>query len=148
MATTEEVRVRYTIEDSLSAGLKDISEETKAANKDLSEMAETTGKVAVAFGAVATAGAAAIGATIALSEKQELAERRVEQTIRSTGEAAGFTAEQIKEMASEMQAATIYGDEDILGAQNLLLTFTNIKDNVFPETLEAVTNIASVMGTG
>ena len=147
MATTEEVRVRYSIEDQLSAGLKDISEETKEANKDLAEMAETTGKVAVAFGAVATAGAAAIGATIALSEKQELAERRVEQTIRSTGDAAGFTADQIKDMASEMQAATIYGDEDVLGAQNLLLTFTNIKDDVFPATLKSVADIASVMGT-
>jgi len=84
---------------------------------------------------------------IALSNQQEQAERRVEQAIRSTGGAAGFSAEELKKMASAYQEITTFGDEVILDGQGMLLTFTNIGRDVFPQATEAMMNMATAMGT-
>lgn len=84
---------------------------------------------------------------INLSNQQEQAERRVEQAIRSTGGAAGFTADELKKMANEYQAVTTFGDDVILQGQAMLLTFTNIGRDVFPQATEAMLNMSAAMGT-
>lgn len=96
--------------------------------------------VATAMGGVATA--AVIRATI----EQEKAVRQLEQAVKSTGGVAGFTADQLKGMASRLQQVTTFGDESIIAMQSVLLTFTNIRETL-PQTTEAVLNLSTRMGT-
>lgn len=80
-------------------------------------------------------------------EESERVQKVLESTIKSTGGAAGLTGEQIADMASEFMNLTAIDDEVIKGAQNILLTFTNIGKDVFPDATQAVLDMATVMGT-
>ena len=79
---------------------------------------------------------AAMGtASVIAFDKQAKAIAQVEAGIKSTGQAAGFTSEELQKMASDLQNKTIFGDEEILqNATAQLLTFTNIAGDQFART--------------
>jgi hypothetical protein len=83
---------------------------------------------------------------IELADKQIQAETRLANVLKSTKNAVGLTADEIKGYASELQGVTTFGDEAILGAQNLLLTFTKIGGEVFPQATETVLNMSTAFG--
>jgi|GEM_PF-4136978 len=77
-------------------------------------------------------------------DQQMQAVAQVQQGIASTGGKAGFSLEQLKKKAQELQGKTIFGDEAIL--QNTtaqLLTFTNIIGKEFTRTQKAVLDVTS-----
>lgn len=76
--------------------------------------------------------------------EDELAQ--TESTIIATGNAAGFTADQIREMADALQDAIGVNDAATVSAANLLLRFTNVKGEVFEETIRLAHDYAAVMG--
>lgn len=108
------------------------------------------GARAVAIGAVAVAAFSRISGAIRqsiteavnLARRQEEAEARVESLVRTTGMAAGFTARELRNMASEMQAMTRFGDESILEAQAKLLTFRSVAEDNFQGALMAAMDLA------
>lgn len=105
---------------------------------------KTLGVTAGVAGA-AILGAAGLSVTAAL--EQARVNKQLDAVIKSTGSAAGVTAEEIRKMASSLQAVTNYGDETIIGGQNLLLTFKNIGKDIFPQATEAMLNMSAAMGT-
>lgn len=78
---------------------------------------------------------------------QESAEAKLTAVLESTGHAAGMTADELKKMAIALQQVTTYGDEEIINAQAMLLTFKQIGKQTFPEATEAILNMATIMGT-
>jgi hypothetical protein len=78
----------------------------------------------VAAAAVLRFGAAAVGSFM---EAQQVA-AQTENVIRSTGGAAGVSADQVAGLAGRMQDYSGVQDEVIQGGQNLLLTFTAIQN--------------------
>lgn len=84
---------------------------------------------------------------IGLAEIQANAQIRLAAVVKATGGAAGFTAIELQDMASNLQKVTTVGDEEILGLQSILLTFKNIKGDVFEATAEAALDMAVVLGT-
>jgi hypothetical protein len=79
-------------------------------------------------------------------EKQQ---KQTTAAIKSTGGAAGITAQQVRDLAEKYEAlnATV-GDETIQQAENLLLTFTNIRKKAFEPTLQAALDINTRLGRG
>lgn len=120
--------------------VKRFSKKTKKSLKD----------VELSFGALA--GAAATGlafrAITRASIEQENALRQLDARLKSTGGAAGITAEEVSGMAASLQNMTTFGDEAIIGMQNLLLTFTSIKkgDDVFEDTTKIILDMSVAMG--
>ena len=90
---------------------------------------------------------AVISKVIKNSIEQERMETQLDAVLKSTGHSAGLTATQIKNLASEMQNLTAYGDEEVLGMQNILLTFKQIKGDEFKGATMAVLDLATAMGT-
>ena len=88
---------------------------------------------------------AAMGtASVIAFDKQAKAIAQVEAGIKSTGQAAGFTSEELQKMASDLQNKTIFGDEEILqNATAQLLTFTNIAGDQFIRTQQAALDLAT-----
>jgi hypothetical protein len=84
---------------------------------------------------------------ITVTAEQQRVESQLNAVLKSTGNAAGLTAEQIKKQAAAFQEVTTFGDEAIIQGQNLLLTFTKIGKDVFPQATETVLNMAAAMGT-
>ena len=85
--------------------------------------------------------------SIALFMVQEDAEARVEAVLRSTNNAAGFTLGQLKAIATEMQGVTSFGDEDVLDSMSLLLTFANVTNDTFKQTLMTAADLSVILKT-
>jgi hypothetical protein len=79
--------------------------------------------------------------------ESEKAANQVQAVIRATGQAAGWSADQVLDLAASLQKTTTYEDEAIANASKLLLTFRNIKGTAFEEATKAVLDMAQVMGT-
>ena len=77
----------------------------------------------------------------------QLVGAQLNSVLKSTGGIAGVTADEVNKLSSALQKTTRFSDEQIGSAQNMLLTFTNIGKNVFPDTTKAVLDMATAMGT-
>lgn len=90
--------------------------------------------------------ARALAAVHTNSIRQEQALAQVEARMRSTGGAAGLTTDEVAALAAALQDATTFGDEAILEAQSVLLTFRGISRETFGSATEAVLDLATAMG--
>lgn len=83
---------------------------------------------------------------VGLANDQADAEAKLQAVLTATGNAAGFTAEQLGEQAAGYQKLTTYGDEVISNAQAILATFREIKGDQFIQATEAALNMSAVLG--
>jgi hypothetical protein len=58
---------------------------------------------------------------------------QLNQVIKSTGGVAGVTSEELQKMAQDLSEVTEFEDDAIIKSQALLLTFTKIGKDVFPD---------------
>ena len=146
----------------------DILARDKGASKTFDKVgdsAEKAGKKGKAFGSLVksgiglAAGALAVGG-IAKGIKDAVAEARESEkvgaitanVIKTTGGAAKVTASQVGDLATAISNKTGIDDEAVQSASNLLLTFTNVRNEVgkgndiFNQATQAATDMASAMG--
>lgn len=74
---------------------------------------------------------------------------QTEAVFTSTGGAVGVTVQELENLARNLSAVegqSLFTDDQILGAQNVLMTFTNIKDLEFADATAAVTDLSQAMG--
>jgi len=88
-----------------------------------------------------------IGDSIAAAKESIAVDAQLAAVLKSTGGAAGVTAEEVKGWASALEKASLFEDEAILKGQNLLLTFTGIGKETFPRATQAMVDMAQAMGT-
>ena len=119
--------------------LKDVGKDTEALQGALTNIAT---KATIAFAGLS----ATIGGLINTYRTQEQAEKKLATVLKSTGSAAGLTSKELIEMAGSLQKVSTFGDEAIIEAQSLLLTFTKIGKDVFPEATETILNMSAAMG--
>lgn len=107
----------------------------------------------VALG-VAAGGIAALGAGIVsgIGDAREAAQimAQTEAVIKSTGGAAGVTAQEVADLAGQLSAASgnsLFGDSQIQAAENYLLTFTNVKGEILTGATQIATDMAQALGT-
>lgn len=84
---------------------------------------------------------------IEVTERQQAAEAQLNAVLKSTQGAAGLTSKELLNMASSFQKVTTFSDEAIIEAQALLLTFTKVGKDVFPQATETILNMAQAMKT-
>lgn len=66
--------------------------------------------------------------------------------LESTGGVAGVTKDQALELANAMQKLTTYDDDAVLSTENLLLTFTKIGKDIFPQATQTTLDMATALG--
>jgi phage-related protein len=74
---------------------------------------------------------------------------QTQAVIESTGMAAGFTAEEMAGLASDLSAASgmsLFSDDAILGATNVLATFKEIQGVQFENATAAILDMSQAMG--
>ncbi len=81
----------------------------------------------------------------AFSENQVVA-AQLNAVLKSTGGVAGITAEKATELSKSFQNLTTFSDEAVLSAENLLLTFTNIKGSTFEQATSVVLDMSVALG--
>lgn len=123
----------------LTGNLQDVSKRVKAFGgglQDVGGIMTTIGAPFLAFG----------GLAIKAFGEGEQAAAQLDAVLRSTGGAAGVTRDAVLDFASAMQKVTLFDDESITNAQSLMLTFTNIGSNVFPDATRAALDMSQAMG--
>lgn len=126
---------------SLKKGLDKAKTQAKATSKSFDALK------AAALGALGgavflRAAKSVLDATI----QQERADRLLENAVRATGMAAGFTATQLKAQAAALQQMTTVGDEAIQELQVSLLAFRNITGQIFTDTTKLILDFAAATG--
>lgn len=98
-------------------------------------------------------GAAALGAlagalrfSINEAAEAQRVDAQLNAVLQSTGGAAGLTAEQIEEMATGLSRLSGFEDEAIKQAAALMLTFTKVGRQAFPDAMEAALNMSAALG--
>ncbi len=106
------------------------------------------GKVVAVLGLAKLTGSLIRFATdsVAAFDAQRQSIAQLEASIASTGGAAGLTSQQLQQMASSIQANSTFGDELVVQAQAIGLTFTKITGEVFPRFIQSVADVSQKMG--
>lgn len=125
--------------------LDKLGKEAKDASGQVGGLGKTLATLGVGFIAGKLIGAG-LSAIIQNTIEAEKAQSQLQAVLKSTGGAAGLTAQQLNLMAQSLQAVTTFDDEAITGAQSLLLTFTKIGRDVFPDATKAVLDISQALG--
>lgn len=89
---------------------------------------------------------AMFGKMIQESKDAQAEQAQLAAVLKSTGESAGYTADQLNAMAESMAGNGIFSDGDINRAQTRLLAYTNIVGEKFPEALQAGLDMAARLG--
>lgn len=109
-------------------------------------------KVAAGFGVFTLASQAVGGLTsqftdmITSAGEAEEIQAQLAAVIKSTGGVAGMTADAVNDLAGELQNVTKFEDDATIAGANLLLTFTNIGKDVFPEATRTMLDMSQALG--
>lgn len=148
--------------DAASNKVKEASGQMTTANE---EVEESSGKAGGAFTDMAgqfVAGAAiftigqkaldlvksSIGDAIQAAKDWQTQQQGLQAELKSTHDASGLTADQVQGLAENIQDTTPISREAALAGDNMLLTFTNLGKNVFPQASQAVADMATRMNAG
>ncbi|AOH36880.1 phage tail length tape measure family protein [Luteimonas sp. JM171] len=133
----------------LSAALSKVGRDGQKSARDIDRgFASVSNRLGSLRGLLASLGGAMLfRQMIQNTIRQENAMRQLEARLQSTGHAAGLTHKELVDMAAGFQQVTTFGDEAVIEGQALMLTFTNIGREVFPQALEAALNLSTGMGT-
>ena len=83
------------------------------------------------------------------SAEYQSALAQTQAVIESTGMAAGMTAQDMEKLARGLSAVSgesLFTDDQLLGAQNVLATFTNIQGINFSSATQAIADLSQAMG--
>jgi hypothetical protein len=111
-----------------------------------------TGGLSVIGGAFLGVGVAAIAgftgflvaSTVKAAEAQQT-QAQLAAVLKSTGGAAGMTAKAVNDLADSLSNNTKFEADSIVSTENLLLTFTNIGKNIFPQVTETALDMATAL---
>lgn len=171
----EQVVINFVGNDQLTPVIKDVNKQSEDLDKNLKEVSKAADSGSKAFsamgeigiGALRSLGEGALGIASSIGSslvggigeffssaiqgsadyQNVLAQTRA--VIESTGGAAGFTVEQMEGMARSMSAAegmSLFPDDAILSAQNVLATFTKIEGVQFEGATQAALDMAQALG--
>ena len=145
MASAAELAIalKLTGASQTSSGLKDVGGSADGLGSKLG----TLGKAAAVAGTALAVGlAAGLVSCVKEAAASEQVMAQTEAVIKSTGGAAGLSAQQVADMAGSLSRVAPFDDEVIQQAENLLLTFTNIGGDVMPQATQAVLDMSTALG--
>ena len=125
----------------IGADIGDLDAKSKKAGPAVDALGEKLRHLAEAAG-VAEALKAIFEATI----ESENALAQLDARLKSTGGAAGLSREQLVAMATSLQNVSTFSDEAVLGAENIILRFTRIGKDVFPQVVKAALDLSAATG--
>ena len=133
------------LRDEASSALKDVSGNLQDMQKSLEPAAEASKAFAIGLAAVGAAGLAAGTYAVNQARDAAAAQKQLQAVLTSTHGVAGMTADAVNALAEKMQTLTNYDNDAVVSAENMLLTFTNIGKDIFPQAAVTVLDLATAM---
>ena len=94
----------------------------------------------------ALAGAWGLKTSVAAFQDSLTQSRKLNSVLAATGGAAGLTGKQISDFAADLQKVTNFEDDATVGAAALLASFTNIRGDVFKDTIKSAADMTTILG--
>lgn len=130
---------------------KEIERTQRRTSSLVSGLSNVGGAVVMGGFAAAAGGAIVLGNAFVDSVQgameAESIQAELAAVLASTGGKAGMTAEEVNALASSFQKMTPFEDDATVKGENMLLTFTNIGKDVFPQATEAMLNLTQKFGS-
>jgi phage-related protein len=82
------------------------------------------------------------------AQQNQQAQAQTAAAIRSTGDASGMTVSSISNLATSLSNVTDFSKDTVQQGENMLLTFTGIGKQVFPDTTKTMLDMAQAMHQG
>ncbi|CAN7343283.1 phage tail length tape measure family protein [Pseudoxanthomonas sp. LjRoot168] len=134
------------------ASLKSIRDEVKATSAAVEDSGEEWEEFGVKIGnAIKYAGAAAVAGIGLILRNTAAAEQemaQLEAVLRSTGQGATYTRDQLVDMSEAIAAASTFSAGEIIKAETRLLSYSGIASKNFPEALQIAIDQAARLGIG
>ena len=99
------------------------------------------------LGAVGVAVGAFLKSSLDTASNAEKTNANLAQTLKSTKGAAGMTMQSLNDLTQAMVNNTTFSGGEVKAGEAMLLTFTNIGKDVFPQATSAMLDFAQKMGT-
>ncbi len=149
--TAAELAILISARDAASPVLNKVAGKTGVVGGALGKLGGIMGGP-LKVGAIAGVGAIGLlGGALATSIKEAMEAQKVQAqlvaVLKSTKGAAGLTKKALLDMAAAFQKETTFSDEAVLSAENLLLTFTQIKGPLMKQATQAVLDMSTALGT-
>ena len=107
-----------------------------------------TGLSGAALGAAAGIGAvaAAAGFALANTEQYTQATRQLDAVLKATGNQTGFTSDQLKDYAEQIESTLAIEAESVLKAEQVLASFDGVAGTTFKRAITSAADLAAVYG--
>lgn len=125
--------------DVFGLGIKVKEEGAATVEASLKKLGATIGKTVLTVGAIT----ATIKKFVEASSEAQFAAANLNSALASVADTVGVTAEALNEQAGALQKVSTYGDDAITKMQTLLLTFDNIRGEVFMRSIPAIVDLAA-----
>ena len=131
----------------IGADSYEFQQKTKQVEKSLAGLSKGLTSIGKNLSLKVTAPLTALGVlSVHNADIQAKAEAKVQTALTATGKAVGYSLDQLKDYASELQGKTIFGDETILNdVTTKLLSFTNITGENFKRTQAIVLDMSTAL---
>lgn len=138
----ENVEIVVSLKDEISSKLNDI----KNSMRDFDAMADSSKKLAGGITVITLAATGVAAYAVTQAKEAVRGQQELQAVLESTNGVAGVTTESVNALATSLSLATNFTDDQVLSAENMLLTFTKIGSDVFPAATEATLNMAEKFG--
>lgn len=156
LAEAAQLILTLSLKDEVSSGLRGIQKSLDSTSKKSASLQSGLGKIGAGIGVgirnTAKIGAVGLGllwtqvdAGIDSLVELEDVMNQTEAVIESTGGVAGLTAEEVRELANQMEELSGVDDKVIQSGANVLLTFKEIGEDIFPEATLAALDMSEAM---
>lgn len=125
---------------STDKSLDDFDGSSEKTNTSLISMNKSLVAAGVAFAVLSNETRKAV----ALADEYNVSTARTEAILKATGNAAGFSAEQLREQADALALSTLTSTKDVQEAQAALLTFNRVAGDTFTETIQLSQDLAEL----
>lgn len=127
----------------------DLNKSVTATEKAATQMQKTMGNAMKGIAAsVATIGVGVVFQQLTKNiDEAESSIAQVNASIRSTGGVAGVTAKQVEDLAQSMKKLNGVDDDAVRSMASVLLTFTKVGKETFPQATQAIVDMSAKLGT-
>ena len=149
MATQTELQLIISAQNKATAELNKLSSDLKNVQGNATSSGLSLGKMIGWLGGVSAAYAIVkngIIGSVEAWEKQEQANAQTNAVLISTKGIAGMTAKSVNDLAERISYMSTMDDVAIQSAENMLLTFTHIGKDIFPQATQAVVDMSIALG--
>jgi hypothetical protein len=130
MAVSDEVRIK-------------IITDVKESVRDLAQWGMAIGAAIVSIKKIAEV----LNEFVQAAYEDEKIETKLAAVLNATGNAAGYSKDQLLAMGQEMERTTVFSHDAAVEAEALLLTYQNISGDTFPRVMKAAADLSTVFGT-